>query len=60
MSSFDGKEHRERPKELSIDEIRAQLEKVRPQVYGKASKKRIREAYELNWYKLSIFFELPY
>ncbi|XXG47862.1 hypothetical protein AAC387_Pa02g2430 [Persea americana] len=60
---FDGNnERRLKPKNLSGDEVFAQLERVQPNKFGKVSnnKKRKRTEMELNWTKKSIFFELSY
>ena len=61
---FDGRpEHRPKPKELSGDDILAQLSLLSKDfTYGKPPNKRKRKRTddELNWTKKSIFFELPY
>ncbi|XP_059650232.1 uncharacterized protein LOC132295992 [Cornus florida] len=61
--AFDGnQDHRQKPKELSGDDLLEQLNKVNVVTFGKGpnSLKRKCKDYELNWTKKSIFFELPY
>ncbi|KAL6551327.1 hypothetical protein OROMI_021815 [Orobanche minor] len=59
---FNGKkEDGEPPRELSVDVVLLQLERLPEKTPGKyCNKKRKRMAEELNWSKRSIFFDLPY